>query len=99
MARRPDDPHPAPAPGERDSAYDLFERGSRMLAERHPGVFVPRYTMVSFQRVPYVTAFERGKLQRALLIDATQGKTCIEDVDLAAADAMVRERLTPLPPA
>jgi tetratricopeptide (TPR) repeat protein len=37
MARRPDDPHPAPAPGERDSAYDLFQRGSRMLAERHPG--------------------------------------------------------------
>ena len=37
MPRRPDDPHPAPAPGERDSAYDLFQRGSRMLAERHPG--------------------------------------------------------------
>jgi tetratricopeptide (TPR) repeat protein len=37
MARRPNDPHPAPAPGERDSAYDLFQRGSRMLAERHPG--------------------------------------------------------------
>ena len=28
---------PTPAPGERDSAYDLFQRGSRMLAERHPG--------------------------------------------------------------
>ena len=26
-----------PAPGERDSAYDLFQRGSRLLAERHPG--------------------------------------------------------------
>lgn len=28
---------PQPAPGERDSAYDLFQRGSRLLAERHPG--------------------------------------------------------------
>jgi tetratricopeptide (TPR) repeat protein len=26
-----------PAPGTRDSAYDLFRRGSQMLAERHPG--------------------------------------------------------------
>jgi tetratricopeptide (TPR) repeat protein len=26
-----------PAPGERDSAYDLFQRGSQLLAERHPG--------------------------------------------------------------
>jgi tetratricopeptide (TPR) repeat protein len=32
--------HPAtngPAPDERDTAYELFRRGSRMLAERHPG--------------------------------------------------------------
>jgi Tfp pilus assembly protein PilF len=28
---------PVPAPGERESAYDLFQRGSRMLADRHPG--------------------------------------------------------------
>ena len=28
---------PHPAPGERDSAYELFQRGSRMLAERHFG--------------------------------------------------------------
>jgi tetratricopeptide (TPR) repeat protein len=25
-----------PVPGERDSAYELFSRGSRLLAERHP---------------------------------------------------------------
>jgi tetratricopeptide (TPR) repeat protein len=30
-------PMPHPEPGERDSAYDLFQRGTRMLAERHPG--------------------------------------------------------------
>jgi tetratricopeptide (TPR) repeat protein len=29
--------HPQPAPDERDSAYELFQRGSRMLAERHFG--------------------------------------------------------------
>jgi len=28
---------PAPAPDERDSAYDLFQRGSRMLAQGHFG--------------------------------------------------------------
>jgi Tfp pilus assembly protein PilF len=28
---------PVPAPGDRESAYDLFQRGSRMLAARHPG--------------------------------------------------------------
>ena len=28
---------PAPAPDDRDSAYDLFRRGSRMLADHHFG--------------------------------------------------------------
>jgi len=30
-------PQPAPEPDERESAYELFQRGSRMLAERHFG--------------------------------------------------------------
>lgn len=30
-------PQPAPAPGERESAYELFRRGSKMLAEGHFG--------------------------------------------------------------
>ena len=30
-------PQPAPAPDERESAYELFQRGSRMLAQRHFG--------------------------------------------------------------
>lgn len=28
---------PAPPPDDRESAYELFQRGSRMLADRHPG--------------------------------------------------------------
>jgi Flp pilus assembly protein TadD len=29
--------HASPAPDDRDSAYELFQRGSQMLADRHPG--------------------------------------------------------------
>jgi kynurenine 3-monooxygenase len=77
-----------------DDADFLLQRAlERVLAERHPGRFVPRYSMVSFTRVPYATAFERGKVQRAILVEATRGVARIEDVDLAAADARVRERL------
>ena len=52
--------------------------------------------MVSFLRIPYATAFERGKLQRTILIEATRGCRDLADVDIAAADAMVRERMAPL---
>jgi kynurenine 3-monooxygenase len=50
--------------------------------------------MVSFSRVPYAEAFARGAVQRAILVEATRGRARLEDVDLAAADARVRERLT-----
>lgn len=85
----------------RDSVDDpdyLVQRAlEQVLARRHPGHFIPRYSMVSFTCVPYATAFERGKLQRAILVEATQGCTRIEDVDLAKADVLVRARLPPLP--
>jgi kynurenine 3-monooxygenase len=82
-----------------DDADFLLQRAlERVLAERHPGRFVPRYSMVSFTRTPYATAFERGKVQRAILVDATRGIARIEDVDLAAADALVRDRLDMLSP-
>jgi len=80
-----------------DPDFLLQRQLERVLAERHPGRFIPRYSMVTFMRVPYATAFERGKTQRQLLIDATRGKKSLDDVDLLAADEMVRTRLPSLP--
>ncbi|HEX5756873.1 MAG TPA: NAD(P)/FAD-dependent oxidoreductase [Arenimonas sp.] len=80
-----------------DPDFLLQRQLERVLAERHPGVFVPRYSMVSFMRVPYAMAFERGRLQREILVAACAGKTRLDEIDLAAADAAVRERIAPLP--
>jgi kynurenine 3-monooxygenase len=79
-----------------DAAFLLQRQLERVLAERHPGRFVPRYAMVSFQRLPYATAFARGKLQRAILVESTAGLASLDQVDLAAADARVLARLAPL---
>ena len=65
----------------------------RILSDRHPGRFIPRYSMVSFTRLPYAIARERGAVQRRILVEATAGKTKIEQVDLAEVDSLVRERL------
>lgn len=80
-----------------DDADFLLQRAlERVLADRHPGVFVPRYAMVSFTLVPYATAFARGQVQREILVELTRGVERIEDVDLDRADALVAERLVPL---
>ena len=76
----------------------LIQRALELkLAERHPDRFVPRYSMVSFMRLPYGTAFERGRVQRELLVEATRGKSSLDDVDWAWVDAEVQRRLEPLP--
>jgi kynurenine 3-monooxygenase len=80
-----------------DPAFLLQRELERVLAERHPGRFVPRYSMVTFRRVPYELALSRGKVQRQILAESTEGLDRIGDVDLAAADARVRSRLEPLP--
>jgi kynurenine 3-monooxygenase len=81
-----------------DPDFLLQRQLERVLAERHPGVFVPRYSMVSFQRVPYATAFERGRIQRQILVECTAGLRELDAVDLAKADALVQERLSMLEP-
>jgi len=81
-----------------DDADFLLQRElERLLAERHPDRFVPRYAMVTFRRLPYATAFERGQAQRALLVEATQGRTSLDGLDWNWMDAEVARRLPPLP--
>lgn len=79
-----------------DAGFLLRRELGRRLAERHPGRFVPRYSMVTFTRMPYAQAFARGAIQDMLLHELAAGKSHVDDVDLARADALVNERLTPL---
>ena len=79
-----------------DAGFLLRRELGRVLAQRHPQRFVPRYSMVTFSRMPYAQAFARGAVQDALLRELAEGHSRIDDIDLARADALVHERLSPL---
>jgi kynurenine 3-monooxygenase len=79
-----------------DADFLLRRQLERVLAERHPGLFVPRYSMVTFMRIPYALAWVRGEIQRGILMECCEGKSRIEEIDLAKADALVTSRLEPL---
>ena len=79
-----------------DAGFLLRRELGRELAERHPRCFVPRYSMVTFTRMPYAQAFARGEIQDALLRELADGHSSLDGIDLARADALVRERLSPL---
>jgi kynurenine 3-monooxygenase len=79
-----------------DPPFILRKAVERRLAERHPGVFVPRYSMVTFHRTPYAEAKARGARQWEIVDTLARDCTRIEEVDFAWGDALVRERLVPL---
>jgi len=79
-----------------DPDFLLQQALERKLQERHPGRFVPHYSMVTFMRIPYSLALERSNLQRGILVAATQGLDSLDGVDWAAVDAEVEQKLTPL---
>ncbi|MEO5558621.1 MAG: NAD(P)/FAD-dependent oxidoreductase [Dokdonella sp.] len=77
-----------------DAGFLLRRELGRVLAERNPNRFVPRYSMVTFTRMPYAQAFARGAIQDGLLRELTSGKQDINEIDLAHADALVQAQLT-----
>jgi len=62
------------------------------LERRYPGTFVPRYSMVSFHRIPYSIAQSRGEIQDRILEELGQPGA----IDWSRADDLINARLTPL---
>src|SRR5690606_28195878 len=79
-----------------DPDFLLQQALERRLQERHPGRFVPHYSMVTFMRIPYAVALERSNIQRGILVAATRGLDSLDGVDWVAVDAEVERQLEPL---
>ena len=81
----------------RDPRFQLGKALAFELERRCPDRFIPRYSMVMFHHeIPYAVARERGRIQAEILTEFTAGAIGIDDIDVDAAVASVRERLTPL---
>ncbi len=84
----------------RDKVADprfLFKKKVELALEaRFPGLFVPKYAMVTFHRVPYSVAMSRGMIQDRILSELCDPITKIEDIDWHRADELIHRDLTPL---
>src|ERR1700680_4122772 len=75
----------------------LFRKKVELALEaKYPQLFVPKYSMVTFHRVPYATALKRGQLQDRMLTALCDPINRIEDLDWSKADRLIRSELTPL---
>lgn len=78
----------------REPKFQLKKDLAFRLEERHPGRFIPRYSMVMFHTIPYAEARRRGAIQEEILDALTLRTASLDDVDLARADRLIEERLT-----
>ena len=79
-----------------DPAFLFRKKVELALEARHPRLFVPKYAMVTFHRVPYSVARSRGQIQDRVLGELCDSLTRIEDLDWKKADTLIRRDLTPL---
>jgi kynurenine 3-monooxygenase len=77
----------------REPKFQLKKDLSFRLEERHPGRFIPRYSMVMFHTIPYAEAKRRGAIQEEILDELTSSATSLDEVELARADRLITERL------
>ncbi len=79
-----------------DPAFLFRKKVELALEAKYPRFFVPKYAMVTFHRIPYATALQRGRVQDAMLAELCDGITRVEDLDWNRADRLVHGKLTPL---
>ncbi len=77
----------------RDPGYQLKKALAFRLEDRHPGCFIPRYSMVMFHRIPYREAQRRGRIQDHILEALTMGVSDLDAVDYGYADRLIAEAL------
>jgi kynurenine 3-monooxygenase len=75
----------------------LFRKKIELALEgRFPNLFVPKYSMVTFHRVPYATALQRGRAQDRILAELCAGISKVEDLDWNKAERLINTELAPL---
>ena len=71
--------------------FQLKKKIEQALQSRWPGRFIPKYSMVTFHRIPYATARAKGSIQERILNELARGIGSVDEVDWARADVLLQE--------
>ena len=79
-----------------DSRFLFRKKVELALEARYPQLFVPKYAMVTFHRIPYSVALSRGSVQERILAELCESIDRVEDLDWDKAERLIHRELTPL---
>ncbi len=74
-----------------DPKFLLKKKVEQALEQRFPEIFVPKYSLVTFRRVPYLYALERGKVQDGILGELCREIERVEELNWEQAEAVVKQ--------
>jgi len=75
--------------------FALMKQVEFALEEAYPDRFIPKYSMVSFHRIPYSVALARGAVQQTMLDQLCAHISSVDQLDWQQAEALVQQ-LSPL---
>jgi kynurenine 3-monooxygenase len=79
-----------------DPRFLLRKRVELALEAKYPQLFVPKYSMVTFHRIPYATAKRRGEIQDRILTDLCGGLNSVDELDWRKARELITAEVSPL---
>ena len=79
-----------------DPRFLLRKKVELALEGRFPQTFIPKYSMVTFHRMPYAVARSRGILQDGILEQLCEKISSVEDIDWSLAERLVTGALVPI---
>jgi kynurenine 3-monooxygenase len=79
-----------------DSRFLFRKKVELALEAKYPQLCVPKYAMVTFHRIPYSVALNRGAVQDRILAELCESIERVEDLDWDNAGQLIRRDLTPL---
>lgn len=79
-----------------DKRFQLKKKIESELYKLYPDKFMPKYSMVTFNRIPYSVAMSRGKIQEGILHELSEGINDITKADFKKAKEMINSKLDKL---
>lgn len=76
-----------------DERFLLKKKIEAVLFKKYPDTFIPKYSMVTFHRIPYSTALKRGKIQERILSELSDGINSADEINYDKAHSLVKDNL------
>jgi len=76
-----------------DPKFLFKKKVEQALQQKYPAIFIPKYAMVTFHRLPYSMALSRGKIQDRILAELCGSIDRIEDLNWERAEGLIKNEL------